>query len=124
MKLVVLAGGLATLFSLIGTPLLINLLRKRGIAQAIRESTEQVNYPEHGGKRGTPSMGGVAIVGSVVLAYFLAHLILMQPITHSGILAIYLMVSLGLVGVADDYLKIFKQRLFGESRRFQPTSHY
>ena len=113
MKLVVLAGGLATLFSLIGTPLLINLLRKRGIAQAIRESTEQVNYPEHGGKRGTPSMGGVAIVGSVVLAYFLAHLILMQPITHSGILAIYLMVSLGLVGVADDYLKIFKQRSTG-----------
>jgi phospho-N-acetylmuramoyl-pentapeptide-transferase len=112
-KLVVLAGGLATLFSLIGTPLLINLLRKRGIAQAIRESTEQVNYPEHGGKRGTPSMGGVAIVGSVVLAYFLAHLILMQPITHSGILAIYLMVSLGLVGVADDYLKIFKQRSTG-----------
>jgi phospho-N-acetylmuramoyl-pentapeptide-transferase len=112
-KLVVLAGGLATLFSLIGTPLLINLLRKRGIAQAIRESTDQVNYPEHGGKRGTPSMGGVAIVGSVVLAYFLAHLILMQPITHSGILAIYLMVSLGLVGVADDYLKIFKQRSTG-----------
>ncbi|MTB09773.1 MAG: phospho-N-acetylmuramoyl-pentapeptide-transferase, partial [Actinobacteria bacterium] len=51
MKLVVLAGALATLFSLIGTPLLINLLRKRGIAQAIRESTEDVHYPEHESKR-------------------------------------------------------------------------
>jgi phospho-N-acetylmuramoyl-pentapeptide-transferase len=101
------------MFSLIGTPLLINLLRKRGIAQAIRESTQDVNYPEHGSKRGTPSMGGVAIVGSVVLAYFFAHLILMQPVTASGLLAIYLMFSLSLVGLADDYLKIFKQRSTG-----------
>ena len=113
MKLVVLAGALATLFSLIGTPVLINLLRKRGIAQAIRESTQDVNYPEHGSKRGTPSMGGIAIVGSVVLAYFLAHLVLGQPVTASGLLAIYLMVALGLVGLADDYLKIFKQRSTG-----------
>jgi phospho-N-acetylmuramoyl-pentapeptide-transferase len=101
------------MFSLIGTPLLINLLRKRGIAQAIRESTEDINYPEHGSKRGTPSMGGVAIVGSVVLAYFLAHLVLGQPVTASGLLAIYLMLALSLVGLADDYLKIFKQRSTG-----------
>ena len=113
MLLVVLAGAFATLFSLIGTPLLINMLRKRGIAQAIRESTQDVNYPEHGSKRGTPSMGGVAIVGSVVLAYFLAHLVLGQPVTASGLLAIYLMLALSLVGLADDYLKIFKQRSTG-----------
>lgn len=113
MLLVVLAGAFATVFSLIGTPLLINLLRKRGIAQAIRESTEDVNYPEHGSKRGTPSMGGVAIVSSVVLAYFLAHLVLGQPVTASGLLAIYLMLALSLVGLADDYLKIFKQRSTG-----------
>lgn len=112
-KLVVLAGGLAALFTLIGTPLLINFLHKRGIAQAIRESTEDVLYPEHGSKRGTPSMGGVAIVISVILAYFLAHLIVWRPPTVSGYLAIYLMVSLSLVGVADDYLKIFKQRSTG-----------
>ena len=113
MKLVVLAGALATMFSLIGTPLLINLLRKRGIAQAIRESTEDVNYPAHDSKRGTPAMGGVAIVGSVVLAYFLAHLIMVRPPTASGLLAIYLMVAMSLVGLADDYLKIFKQRSTG-----------
>ena len=112
-KLVVLAGALAAMFSLIGTPLLINLLRNRGIAQAIRESTEEELYPEHGSKRGTPSMGGVAIVGSVLIAYFLAHLISMQPVTASGLLAIYLMFSLSLVGLADDYLKIFKQRSTG-----------
>jgi phospho-N-acetylmuramoyl-pentapeptide-transferase len=112
-KLVVLAGAFAALFSLIGTPLLINLLRNRGIAQAIRESSEEEKYPEHGSKRGTPSMGGVAIVTSVLLAYFLAHLVSRQPVTASGLLAIYLMLSLSLVGLADDYLKIFKQRSTG-----------
>jgi phospho-N-acetylmuramoyl-pentapeptide-transferase len=37
----------------------------------------------------------------------------MQPVTPSGLLAIYLMVALSLVGLADDYLKIFKQRSTG-----------
>jgi phospho-N-acetylmuramoyl-pentapeptide-transferase len=47
------------------------------------------------------------------LAYFLAHLIMVRPPTASGLLAIYLMVAMSLVGLADDYLKIFKQRSTG-----------
>lgn len=113
MKLVVLAGGLAALLSFILTPALIAFLRRRGYAQAIRESSDGLLYPEHGSKRGTPSMGGLAIVGSVILGYFLAHLILWVPPTVSGLLALYLMITLGLVGMADDYMKIFKQRSTG-----------
>lgn len=113
MKLVVLAGVLAALMSLTLTPLLIAYLRRHGYAQAIRESADGLMYPEHGSKRGTPSMGGLAIIGSVVVGYFLTHLIMWQPPTVSGYLALYLMVSLGLVGIADDYLKIFKQRSTG-----------
>lgn len=113
MKLVVLAGAIAALMSLIGTPALIKFLRNRGYAQAIRESSDDVMYPEHGSKRGTPSMGGLAIVGSVIGGYALTHLIAWQPPSVSGLLALWLMVGLGLVGVADDYLKIFKQRSTG-----------
>lgn len=113
MKLVVLAGGLAAFFSLILTPALIKLLSRRGLSQAIRESSNGINYPEHGGKRGTPSMGGLAIIGSVVLTYAIVHLIKWRPPSPSGLLSLYLMVGLGLVGVADDYLKIFKQRSTG-----------
>ncbi len=113
MKLVVLAGALAALFSLIGTPILILFLRKRGYAQAIRESSNGLQYPEHGSKRGTPSMGGLAIVLAVVAGYFFTHLIMWTAPTVSGYLALYLMVALGLVGMADDYLKIFKQRSTG-----------
>jgi phospho-N-acetylmuramoyl-pentapeptide-transferase len=113
MKLVVLAGGLAALFSLILTPALIKLLSRHGLSQAIRESTNEINYPEHASKRGTPSMGGLAIIGSVVFAYIIVHLIEWRPPSPSGLLALYLMVGLGLVGVADDYLKIFRQRSTG-----------
>ncbi len=113
MKLVVLAGAIAALMSLIGTPALIKFLRSRGYAQAIRESSDDILYPEHGSKRGTPSMGGLAIVGSVIGGYSLTHLFAWQAPSVSGLLALYLMVGLGLVGVADDYLKIFKQRSTG-----------
>ena len=113
MRLVVISLTIAALVSLIGTPLLIRLLSRHGYAQAIRVSSEGEQYPDHGSKVGTPSMGGVAIIIGVVLAYFLTHLIAWRPVTPSGLLILYLMVGLGLVGVADDYLKIFKQRSTG-----------
>lgn len=113
MRLVVISLIIAALVSLIGTPILIRILARRSYAQAIRVSTDLAAYPDHEGKRGTPSMGGVAIIVGVVLAYFLTHLIAWRPLTPSGLLILYLMVGLGLVGVADDYLKIFKQRSTG-----------
>ena len=113
MRLIVLAAGIAGVVSLLGTPLLIRFLRQHGYSQAIRESTDDVKYPEHEGKRGTPSMGGVAILAGVVLGYFGTHLVFWDAPTASGLLALYLMVGLGLVGMADDYLKIFRQRSTG-----------
>ena len=73
MRLVIIAGTVAMLLALLGTPLLIRFLQGRGYAQAIRESHDGINYPEHSGKKGTPSMGGIAIVGSVVGGYAAAH---------------------------------------------------
>lgn len=113
MRLIVMAAGLAGLVSLLGTPLLIKFLRQHGYSQAIRQSTQDVQYPEHGGKVGTPSMGGLAIIGGVLIGYVATHLLFWTPPTASGLLALYLMVGLGMVGMADDYLKIFKQRSTG-----------
>ncbi|NBU32166.1 MAG: phospho-N-acetylmuramoyl-pentapeptide-transferase [Actinobacteria bacterium] len=113
MKLVVLAGVFSAVFSLIFTPVFIKLLNRRGLSQAIRESAEGLPFPDHAEKKGTPSMGGLPILVSVVLAYACTHLVTWTAPTASGYLAIYLMVGLGLVGVADDYLKIFKQRSTG-----------
>ncbi len=113
MRLVVIAGAIATLISFLGTPLLINLLRKHGYSQAIRASQEGMLYPAHEGKRGTPSMGGLAIIVAVLAGYFLTHLFTWRPVSISALLVLYLMVGLGLVGMADDYLKVFKQRSTG-----------
>jgi phospho-N-acetylmuramoyl-pentapeptide-transferase len=113
MRLVVIAGVISTLVTFIGTPLLIRLLSRRGHAQAIRISSDAANYPAHEGKQGTPSMGGVAILIGILAGYFGTHLVTWRPITVSALLVLYLMVGLGVVGLADDYLKIFKQRSTG-----------
>jgi phospho-N-acetylmuramoyl-pentapeptide-transferase len=113
MRLVVIALAIASVVSLVVTPMLIKLLSRRGYAQAIRVSSEDSPYPDHEAKRGTPSMGGVAILLAVLAGYFGTHLITWRPLTQSGLLVIFLMVGLGAVGLADDYLKIFKQRSTG-----------
>ena len=73
--LIILAGGIAMLITLLGTPLLIRLLQRHGYSQAIRMSTDDVTYPEHTGKVGTPSMGGAAMIVAIVVAYLGTHLV-------------------------------------------------
>jgi len=112
-RLIIVAGGLALFVSLLGTPLLIRFLRVHGYSQAIRQSTVGEPYPEHEGKRGTPSMGGLALIIAVVVGYSGAHLYTWTPPSMSVLLAFFVTIGLGLVGMADDYLKIFKQRSTG-----------
>jgi phospho-N-acetylmuramoyl-pentapeptide-transferase len=114
---VVLAAAVALAVSLLGTPLLIYILRRHRLSQAIRVSKDGIQYPEHEGKKGTPSMGGLAVIIAVLLGYTVAHLVVWRPPTVSGLLALYLTVGLGLVGMVDDYLKIFKQRSTGVRAR-------
>lgn len=113
MTLVITSGALALLVSLVATPMLIRFLRRHGYAQAIRVSTEGELYPEHAGKLGTPSMGGLAILGGIVVGYMGAHIVAWKAPSVSGLLALFLTVGLGFVGMADDYLKVFKQRSMG-----------
>ncbi len=112
MRLILVAGGIAMLITLFGTPLLIRVLRAYGYSPAIRESGE-FQYPDHEKKRGTPSMGGVAIVVAVLLGYTGAHLYRWAPPSVSAVLVLFLMTGLAAVGMADDYIKIFKRRSVG-----------
>jgi phospho-N-acetylmuramoyl-pentapeptide-transferase len=114
---VIVSALVALLTTLFGTPLLIRALRAHGYSQAIRVSKEGAQYPEHEGKRGTPSMGGAAIILAVVLGYLASHLVSGRGPTASGLLALYLIVGLGTVGFVDDYLKIFRRRSTGMRAR-------
>lgn len=109
MKEILLSGVIALLFSFFGTPLLIKALAKNGYGQIIRDDGPQ----SHHTKRGTPTMGGIAIIFSAIGGYLLSHLILGIPLSTSALLVIGLFTGLGLVGFVDDYLKVVKQRSLG-----------
>jgi phospho-N-acetylmuramoyl-pentapeptide-transferase len=108
-RAILLAGGLALLFTLLGTRVAIRVLVTKGYGQLIRDDGPTTHHT----KRGTPTMGGLVIILSVVLAYALAKLLTQDMPSWSGILLLMLLVGLGTVGFLDDYIKIAKQRSLG-----------
>ena len=109
MKAVLLAAVISLVAALLGTPMFIKFLVRQGYGQFIRDD----GPTSHHTKRGTPTMGGAVIIGSSLAAYALAHLVTATPLTWSGVLVLFLMAGLGLVGFLDDYIKISKQRSLG-----------
>ncbi|WP_411093810.1 phospho-N-acetylmuramoyl-pentapeptide-transferase [Streptomyces sp. 021-3] len=109
MKQILLSGVIGLFLTLIGTPLLIKLLAKKGYGQYIRDDGPR----EHHSKRGTPTMGGIAFILATIIAYFLSKLITGHSVTFSGLLVLGLMAGMGLVGFLDDYIKIVKRRSLG-----------
>ncbi len=102
-------GGLALVLSLLGTPLVIRFFRRRGYGQLIRDDGPQA----HLSKRGTPTMGGTAIILSAVIAYFVATLVMGLGLSAGGFLAIGAFAGMGAVGFLDDYIKLRRQRSLG-----------
>ena len=109
MKAILLGGGLALLFSLLGTRAAIPLFNQIGYGQPIRDD----GPTSHHTKRGTPTMGGLVIIASTLLAYFLAELITQRPPSASALLLLLLFVGMGAVGFLDDFIKVSKQRSLG-----------
>ncbi|HTY72878.1 MAG TPA: phospho-N-acetylmuramoyl-pentapeptide-transferase [Actinomycetes bacterium] len=112
MRLVLIAAAVGLVIGLFATPLLIRTLKRHGYAQAIRDESHG-HYPAHSGKRGTPSMGGLVIVGGTLAGYVAAHLYTVSAPSPSGLLVLFLMTGLAAVGFLDDYIKIFRQRSAG-----------
>ena len=113
MRSILIAAMVGLIVSLLGTPAVIKLFRKRGYGQEIRED----GPASHATKRGTPTMGGTVIILATVIGYLVAHLTVITQAgrgpTASGLLVLGLMVGLGLVGFLDDFIKIRKQRSLG-----------
>ncbi|WP_146339198.1 phospho-N-acetylmuramoyl-pentapeptide-transferase [Nesterenkonia sp. NBAIMH1] len=112
---VVIGAMLGLLLTLFGTPLFIRFLEARGYGQFIRDD----GPTSHHLKRGTPTMGGAVIILAVLLAYGIAHSIVLlfgestSGPTVSGLLLLLLMVGMGLVGFFDDAAKITKKQSLG-----------
>ncbi|MCZ4078791.1 phospho-N-acetylmuramoyl-pentapeptide-transferase [Rhodococcus sp. 1163] len=113
MRQILFAGGIALAVAILLTPVLIKAFSKQGFGQEIR-----VEGPaSHQSKRGTPTMGGVAILAGLWAGYWGSHLIGIgyeaDGPSASALLVLGLTTVLGLVGFLDDFIKIRKQRNLG-----------
>lgn len=99
----------ALLISLFFGAKLIRTLQKFQIGQQIREEGPK----SHQAKRGTPTMGGVLILGSVVAAT-----LLWSNLGNAYVwIALFGIVSFGAIGFADDYRKILRKHNLGLTGR-------
>ncbi len=107
------AGGAfftALIFGFVfGQPLINLLRRKQGKGQPIRDDGPQSHILA---KAGTPTMGGVLILGAVLLSTVLWA----RPDNPFIWIILFVTVAFGLVGFADDYQKVTKGNTKGTSR--------
>ena len=106
---------LVSLFS--GKWVIVKLIRLK-IGQPIRGKEEVHHLAElHGAKQGTPTMGGVIIIGSVVIT----SLLWARWDNRFVWLVLFTMVYLGVLGFMDDYLKVTKKKSDGIPGRMKLT---
>ncbi len=102
---------LSLLISLVYGKNIIAFLRRKQIGETIRE----LGLEGENSKKGTPTMGGLIILGAIVVPTFLfaklenVYVILMLITT----------VWLGFIGFMDDYIKVFKKDKRGLAGRFK-----
>jgi phospho-N-acetylmuramoyl-pentapeptide-transferase len=107
-----LAAGISFVVSVSGTWYLVHWLTRREIGQPIRE-----DGPEgHATKAGTPTMGGVAIVGGATVGYLFSDLY-RGIYTRTGIIVMLAIIGGGAVGLMDDWIKVVQERNLGLSKR-------
>lgn len=90
---------------------LINMLRNLQVAETVRN----LGLAGESQKQGTPTMGGLIILGAIVLPTLLFARL-------SNVYIILILIStvwLGLVGFLDDYIKVFKKNKEGLAGRFK-----
>ena len=108
-------AGMAALFSLIISIAfgknIINILNKFQLSESVRD----LNLKGQNEKVGTPTMGGIIIILSIILPT-----ILFADINNIYIqLMIFVTIFMGLIGFIDDYLKIKKKNKEGLRGRFK-----
>jgi len=108
-KTILLSGAISLFIALLGTRPTITVLRKRKLGQQIRTDGPQA----HLGKSGTPTMGGIIIIIASLIGYLAGHVLTGQPMSATGLLVLFLMTGLGLVGFVDDFIKLFMRRSLG-----------
>jgi phospho-N-acetylmuramoyl-pentapeptide-transferase len=108
-------AGLSIITSLILSMIIgkkiINYLRKKQVGETVRDLGLQGQIE----KQGTPTMGGLIILGSILVPILLFAKLLNVYI----ILMIVTTIWLGTIGFIDDYIKVFKKNKKGLAGKFK-----
>lgn len=113
-------AGLATLLAFLLTLLIgervIRKLISMKVGQPLRTAEEVHKLAElHGGKAGTPTMGGIMILGTTMVAILICGRILNPFVLVVSIVTL----ALGVLGFLDDYQKVAKKNSDGVSGRLK-----
>jgi len=103
------AAFTAFVVSVIAGPFVIRWLQELNFGQNIRKEHVGSLYDLHKHKQGTPTMGGILIILSILIA----TLLWADVINKYVLLTLGSFLWLGAVGFADDYIKISKKRNLG-----------
>jgi phospho-N-acetylmuramoyl-pentapeptide-transferase len=98
----------ALVIAMLAGPRFIRWLQKRGIGQNIREAGPE----RHTAKQGTPTMGGVLILGAALIPY-----LIFSHKYWDSLVVVILTYGSGAIGFADDLIKQRRQRSLGLSAR-------
>ena len=110
------AGITAFLISVVFGNFVIRKLISLKFGQPIRTAAEVHKLHElHGSKKGTPTMGGILLIGSVVIS----TLLWAKPENPFVWLVLFSAVFLGGIGFYDDWLKVTKKSSDGISSRLK-----
>jgi phospho-N-acetylmuramoyl-pentapeptide-transferase len=108
------AGLLAFVISILIGPRIIRKLISLKVGQPIRTAEEVHKLAElHGGKIGTPTMGGVLIIASVLIATIVCARVFNPFVAVCAVT----MCACGLLGFVDDFAKVKKKNSDGVSSR-------
>jgi len=107
----ILATLTSLLFSLWMGPKLIRYLQNMQIGQTIRDDGPE----SHLSKSGTPTMGGLLILGSISLS----TLLWADLSNHYVLTALFVLISFGIIGFVDDYRKVVRKNSAGLIARWK-----
>jgi phospho-N-acetylmuramoyl-pentapeptide-transferase len=100
---------LATVISILWGHYFIDFMKRKQFGQVIREDGPESHFK----KRGTPTMGGVFMLGSIFLTTFICGNFASMPL----IVTLLVTFSYFLLGLYDDYLKVLKKDTKGVSAK-------
>jgi phospho-N-acetylmuramoyl-pentapeptide-transferase len=105
------ASSIAAIVSIVGTRLLITILGERGASQPIlQKNAANLVVPPHAHKAGTPTMGGLALVGAALFAYVLAHLRRGVVFSDQTLVVIAGILAMAALGGLDDVKKLMAKQ--------------